>query len=70
MTELLRSAGAPPVRMVHLGLGNFFRQFLPLATGPLPDAARLVLKALDPELGADEAVVAAVIAGAPELGQP
>jgi hypothetical protein len=56
--------------MVHLGLGNFFRQFLPLATGPLPDAARLVLKALDPELGADEAVVAAVIAGAPELGQP
>jgi fructuronate reductase len=45
-------------------------EFLPLASGPLPDAVRLVLKALAPDLGADEAVVAAVIAGAQELGQP
>ena len=44
-------------------------EFLPLASGPLPDAVRLVLNALDPELGADDAVVAAVLAQARELGQ-
>ena len=44
--------------------------FLPLAGGPLSEAVLLVLKALDPELAADEAVVAAVIAEARELGQP
>jgi fructuronate reductase len=43
--------------------------FLPLAAGPLPEAVRLVLKALDPDLAADEAVVAAVLAGTRELGQ-
>jgi fructuronate reductase len=42
-------------------------EFLPLAGGPLPEAVRLVLKALDPELVADEAVVAAVLAQAQEL---
>jgi len=42
-------------------------EFLPLAGGPLPEAVRLVLKALDPELAADEAVVAAVLAQAQEL---
>ena len=44
-------------------------EFLPLAGGPLPEAVRLVLKALDPELAADDAVVAAVLAQARELGQ-
>jgi fructuronate reductase len=44
--------------------------FVPLASGPLPEAVRLVLKALDPELAADEVVVAAVLAQARELGQP
>ena len=44
-------------------------EFLLLASGPLPEAVRLLLKALDPELSADEAVVAAVIAEARELGQ-
>jgi len=42
-------------------------EFLPLAGGPLPQAVGLVLKALDPELAADEAVVAAVLAQAQEL---
>jgi fructuronate reductase len=41
-----------------------------LASGPLPDAVRLVLKELDPELAADEAVVAAVLVQARQLGQP
>jgi len=44
-------------------------EFLPLASGPLPEAVRLVLKALDPELAADDAVVAAVLTQARELGQ-
>ena len=44
--------------------------FLPLAGGPLPDAVRLVLKALDPQLAENEAVVEAAIAEAHELGQP
>jgi fructuronate reductase len=44
-------------------------EFLQLASGPLPDAVRLVLKALDPALAADEAVIAAVLAQARELGQ-
>jgi len=45
-------------------------EFLPLAAGPLPEAVRLVLKALDPELAADEAVVNAVLTQARELSQP
>jgi fructuronate reductase len=44
-------------------------EFLPLASGPLPEAVRAVLNALDPDLGADDAVVAAVLAQARELGQ-
>jgi fructuronate reductase len=44
-------------------------ELLPLASGPLPDAVRGVLNALDPELAADDAVVAAVLAEAQELGQ-
>ena len=44
-------------------------EFLPLASGPLPDAVRLVLNGLDPDLAADDAVVAAVLAQARELGQ-
>jgi len=43
-------------------------QFLPLAAGPLPEAVRLVLTALDPDLAADDAVVAAVLTQARELG--
>lgn len=43
--------------------------FLPLAAGPLSEAVPLVLKALDPDLAADQAVVAAVVAAAHELGQ-
>lgn len=41
--------------------------FVLLAHGPLADAVSLVLKALDPELAEDEAVVAAVLAQAREL---
>jgi len=44
-------------------------EFRQLASGPLPDAVRLVLKALDPDLAADEDVIAAVLAQARELGQ-
>jgi len=44
-------------------------EFVPLASGSLPEAVRRVLKALDPELGADDAVVEAVLAQARELGQ-
>ena len=57
----LRGAGAS----VTDARATEFRQ---LASGPLPDAVRLVLKALDPELAADEAVLAAVRAQAQELG--
>lgn len=42
-------------------------EFLPLATGPLPGAVRRVLEALDPQLAADDSVVAAVLAQALEL---
>jgi fructuronate reductase len=45
-------------------------EFLQLASGALPDAVRLVLKALDVDLAADDAVVAAVLAQARELGRP
>lgn len=45
------------------------KEFVQLASGPLPDAVRLVVKALDPDLGTDDALVAAVIAQARELGQ-
>jgi fructuronate reductase len=44
-------------------------EFVELASGPLPDAVALVLKALDADLAADDAVVAAVLAQARELGQ-
>ncbi|HEX7535971.1 MAG TPA: mannitol dehydrogenase family protein [Dermatophilaceae bacterium] len=42
-------------------------EFLALAGGPLPEAVPRVLKSLDPELAADEAVVTAVLAQAGEL---
>jgi fructuronate reductase len=45
-------------------------EFLQLASGPLPEAVRLVLKALDPKLAADQAVVAAVVTQAHALAQP
>jgi fructuronate reductase len=45
-------------------------EFLQLASGPLPEAVRLVLKALDPKLAADQALVAAVLAQARELALP
>jgi len=44
-------------------------EFLPLAAQPLPEAVRLVLKALDPELAADDELVAAILSQARELGQ-
>jgi fructuronate reductase len=44
-------------------------EFVQLASGPLPEAVCLVLKALDPDLAADEAVMVAVLAQARELGQ-
>jgi fructuronate reductase len=44
-------------------------EFVELASGPLRDAVALVLKALDADLAADDAVVAAVLAQARELGQ-
>jgi fructuronate reductase len=40
VNELRRSASAPPVRLVHLGLGNFFRAHLAWYTANAPDAAR------------------------------
>ncbi|MDA8269593.1 MAG: mannitol dehydrogenase family protein [Actinomycetota bacterium] len=42
-------------------------ELVPLAAGPVADAARQVLDALDPELGADTAVVAAVAEQCHEL---
>jgi fructuronate reductase len=44
-------------------------EFRRLASGPLPEAVRRVLKALAPDLAADDAVVAAVLAQARELGR-
>ena len=43
-------------------------QYLPLARGPLTEATRRVLAALDPEAGADPELVTAVAAVAKELG--
>ena len=40
---------------------------VPLAHGPLPDAVRAVLRLLDPEIAADEAIAAAVLDHAEEL---
>ncbi len=57
----LRGAG-PPVDDVRA------EQFLPLAKGPLPEATRRVLAALDPEAGDDPELVTAVAAVAKELG--
>jgi fructuronate reductase len=42
-------------------------QVLPHATGPLSGAVRAVLSALDPAVGADDEVVAAVLTAAEEL---
>ncbi|PRY20553.1 mannitol dehydrogenase family protein [Pseudosporangium ferrugineum] len=39
MNRLSRTAGAPPVRIVHLGLGNFFRAHQAWYTAAAPDAA-------------------------------
>lgn len=44
-------------------------EYVGLASGPLPEAVRLVHKQLDPVLAADEAVVAAVLDQPRELGQ-
>lgn len=44
-------------------------EFRQLASGPLPEAVRLVLNALAPDLAADDAVVAAVLDQARQLGQ-
>ena len=43
-------------------------EFRQLASGSLPEAVRLVLKELDPDLSADDDLVAAVVAQARELG--
>ncbi|MDA8278992.1 MAG: mannitol dehydrogenase family protein [Actinomycetota bacterium] len=56
----LRGLGAP----VHDIRAD---ELVPLAAGPVADAARQVLDALDPELGADTAVVAAVAEQCHEL---
>jgi hypothetical protein len=45
-------------------------ELLPLAGRPLPDAVPRVLSVLDPELGADAALVADVVAAAKELSAP
>ena len=44
-------------------------EFVELASGPLSEAVYLVLKGLDPDLAADDVVVAAVLTQARELGQ-
>ena len=56
----LRGLGAPvsDVRAAEL---------VPLAAGPLPEAVRHLLDALDPALAEDDAVVAAVVAAAEQL---
>jgi fructuronate reductase len=43
---------------------------VPLAQGPLPEAVRQVLDALDPAIGADDDVVAAVVASAQDVERP
>lgn len=53
----LRGLGAP----VHDARA---KDVVPLAAGPLPDAVRRVLGALDPAAGADDALVAAIVADA------
>ncbi len=52
---------AGPVHDVRAG------ELVPLVAGPLSDAARRVLDALDPQLGADDAVVTAVAEQCDEL---
>jgi len=44
-------------------------ELVPLASGPLPEAVHLVVRALDPELAADATVVAAVLAQTRDLGE-
>jgi fructuronate reductase len=44
-------------------------EIVPLAQGPLPDAVRAVLGALDPALADDDVLVAAVVDSAGELGR-
>ena len=39
MSELRRSVPAPPVRHVHLGLGNFFRAHQAWYSSHAPDAS-------------------------------
>lgn len=56
----LRGHGAP-VNDAHAG------EIMPLADGPLPDATRKVLGALDPAVAADDELVTAVVASAEEL---
>jgi len=53
----LRGLGAP----VHDARP---KEVLPLAAWPLPDAVRRVLGALDPAAGADDVLMAAVVAEA------
>jgi fructuronate reductase len=45
-------------------------EIVPLASGPLPNAVERVLTYLDPALGADTAVVSAVLDAAEQLGRP
>jgi len=44
-------------------------EFVQLASGPLPEAVCLLLKALGPDLAGDDDLVTAVLAQARELGQ-
>ena len=58
----LRGAGTPVVDVRA-------NEIVPLAGGPLPDAARRVVTYLDPTLGADADVVAAVLEAAEQLSR-
>ena len=58
----LRGAGAPVTDARA-------DELLPLAGGPLPEAARRLLAALDPAVGGDDDVVEAVIAQAKQFEQ-
>ena len=61
MSELRRSAAPPPVRHVHLGLGNFFRAHQAWYTDHAPDAADWGIAAFNSRTSARSDAVAAAL---------
>ena len=62
MSELRRAAAPPPVRHVHLGLGNFFRAHQAWYTDHAPDAAEWGIAAFNSRPSARSNAVAAALA--------